>query len=181
MLREYLPEIADIHETKVKGKGFSYISVPVTFDSRSPFADPFLRYDLLRNIDKWLGTRYRYGGSTSRGVDCSGFTSAVMSATLRTTFAGSSHVQAARFTPIFSVDSLQFGDMVFFSGRNRKSNRIGHVGVYLGNGVFAHSSTGRGVIYSHISEGYYTERFRWGGRFIAGRQNHIQTANVFSN
>ncbi|MFN3781194.1 MAG: NlpC/P60 family protein [Candidatus Kapaibacteriota bacterium] len=41
---------------------------------------------------------------------------------------------------------------------------MGHVGIYLGNGVFAHSSTGKGVIITHISEGYYGERFRFGGK-----------------
>ena len=167
VLREYLPEIADLHEAKAKGQPASSVPVPDNFDTRSPFSDAGLRYDLVKNIDTWLGTRYRYGGSSKRGVDCSGFTSAVVSATLKRAFTGSSRVQAARFVPIFDTDSLQFGDMVFFTGRNKRANRIGHVAIFLGNGVFAHSSTGRGVLYSHITEGYYTERFRWGGRFMS--------------
>ena len=59
---------------------------------------------------------------------------------------------------------MQFGDLIFFSGRNKKAKRLGHVGFYIGNGLFAHSSSGRGVIYTHISQGNYTERFRQGGR-----------------
>ncbi len=166
VLREYLPYLADVHEAKAGASDLRLIPVRSDFDTRSPFRHPQLRYDLVVNISSWLGTRYRYGGSSKRGVDCSGFTSAVVSNTLRTAFNGSSRVQAARFVPIFDTDSLQFGDMVFFTGRNKRSTRIGHVGIFLGNGVFAHSSTGRGVIYTHLSEGYYTERFRWGGRFV---------------
>ena len=167
VLREYLPEYADLHEAKTASSATPFLPVPDNFDTRSPFASPALRYDLVKNINTWLGTRYRYGGSSKRGIDCSGFTSAVVSSTLKQAFYGSSRVQASRFIPIFDTDSLQFGDMVFFTGRNKRADRIGHVAIFLGKGVFAHSSTGRGVLYSHITEGYYTERFRWGGRFMS--------------
>jgi cell wall-associated NlpC family hydrolase len=175
VLREYLPEYADLHEAKTAGSSIPFLPVPDNFDTRSPFANSSLRYDLVKNIDTWLGTRYRFGGSSKRGIDCSGFTSAVMSATLKQAFLGSSRVQAQRFVPIFNTDSLQFGDMVFFTGRSKRADRIGHVAIFLGNGVFAHSSTGRGVLYSHISEGYYTARFRWGGRFLS---SHYVTAQA---
>lgn len=165
LLREYLPEYADLHETQSPDLNDTYVALPYDFDYRSPFVSPQLRVELIQNIDEWLGTRYRFGGQSKRGVDCSGFTSVIMSETLNQPFHGTSRWQAQQFLPIFTPDSLQFGDMVFFSGRNRKAKRIGHVGIFLGNGVFAHSSTGRGVIYSHINDGYYSERFRWGGRF----------------
>lgn len=166
VLREHLPSYADIHETKLETLNAVSLPLPSNFDSRSPYASLPLRFELLRNINDWLGTRYRYGGSSKKGVDCSGFVSNVVSATLKKDFSGSSRVMAARFTPIFDTDSLQFGDVIFFTGRNRRARNIGHVGVYIGDGVFAHSSTGRGVLYSHITEGYYAERFRWGGRFM---------------
>jgi len=127
---------------------------------------PELRAELIKNIDNWLGTSYRYGGKSRRGIDCSGFTSVVVNSTLDVSFSGSSRWQSKQLEPIFITDSLQFGDMIFFSGTNRRSPRIGHVGIYLGNGVFAHASSRRGVVYSHITDGYYTERFRWGGRFV---------------
>ncbi len=169
VLREYLPEYADILETKEVISPLSLASLPENFDRRSPFASPKIRYDLLSNIESWLGTRYRFGGSSRRGIDCSSFTSSIMSRTLNEVFNGTSRDQAQRFNAIFDTDSLQFGDMVFFSGTRRHAkNRIGHVGIYLGNGVFAHSSTHKGVTFSSIGEGYYTQRFRWGGRFVAG-------------
>jgi cell wall-associated NlpC family hydrolase len=164
VLREYLPQYADLHETK--SPNAALLPVPSSFDTRSPYRDPSLRIDLISNISRWLGTRYRFGGSSRRGIDCSGFTSAIVRATLKNGFAGSSRVMAERFVPITRVDSLQFGDLIFFTGRNKRSDHIGHVGIFIGNGVFAHSSTGRGVIYTHISQGYYLERFRCGGRFL---------------
>jgi cell wall-associated NlpC family hydrolase len=181
VLREYLPEYADLHETK--SPNATLLPLPEGFDTRSPFSDPVLRTDLIKNIDRWLGTRYRFGGSSRRGIDCSGFTSTVVSATLKQGFYGSSRVMAQRFIPICSIDSLQFGDLIFFTGRNKKADRIGHVGIFLGNGVFAHSSTGRGVIYTHITEGYYLERFRWGGRFLdnqltASTHQHVAAAEA---
>jgi cell wall-associated NlpC family hydrolase len=168
VLREYLPQYADILETKEDVSPLSLTSLPQNYDRRSPFSSPKVRYDLLTNIDSWLGTRYRFGGASRRGIDCSGFTSTIMSRTLNEMFAGSSRVQAHRFDAIFSPDSLQFGDMLFFTGRRVRSGKIGHVGIYLGNGVFAHSSTHKGVTFSHITEGYYDQRFRWGGRFVTG-------------
>jgi cell wall-associated NlpC family hydrolase len=180
VLREHLPNYADIHETKLETLNAVSLPLPANFDTRSPYAALPLRFELLRNINEWLGTRYRFGGSSKRGVDCSGFTSNVVSATLKHTFAGSSRVMADRFAPIFDVDSLQFGDLIFFTGRNRKSGRIGHVGVFIGDGVFAHSSTGRGVLYSHITEGYYAERFRWGGRFLRDDVKDAKPAHTVS-
>lgn len=166
VLREYLPEYADILATKTSRFQYGAPAIPATFDMRSPFALSRNRTDLLRAINSWVGTRYRFGGCSPRGIDCSGFTSTVISKTLNMPFYGNSRWQAGQFEPIFSVDSLQLGDLIFFSGRNRSAERIGHVGIYLGNGVFAHSSTGRGVIYTHISQGYYKDRFRWGGRIL---------------
>lgn len=167
LLRQYLPELADIHKTNLDETDPADIRVGPGYDFRSPFADPELRLKLIRNIDRWLGTRYRFGGASKRGIDCSGFTSVVLSASMGKMFVGSSRSQAEKVEHL-GMNELQFGDLMFFTGRNRNSQRVGHVGIYIGNGVFAHSSTGRGVIYTHISEGYYAERFLFGGRIISG-------------
>jgi cell wall-associated NlpC family hydrolase len=167
VLRTYLPQFVDIHKAENLTPESAYLPVTPKFDPSSPFIDPELRFKLVRTIGAWLGVRYRYGGRSKRGVDCSAFTSAVMSEVLDRKFIGTSRVQAAKFNPIQNLDSLQMGDMLFFTGRNRRSSRIGHVGIYVGNGVFAHSSSGKGVIYTHLSKGYYKERFRWAGRFVS--------------
>ncbi len=179
VLRQYLPQFVDIHQAENLTPEDAYIPVPPTFDPSSPFIDPDLRFKLVRTIGAWLGTRYRYGGSSHRGVDCSGFVDAVIRSVLDKEIGSSSRTMAENFTPIQDVDSLQFGDLLFFSGRNRRSDKIGHVGIYVGNGVFAHSSTGKGVIYTHISDGYYMERFRWGGRMIAEHRGIVRSFSPY--
>ncbi len=163
VLRAWLPDHEALYRALLRGD--ESVAVPETHvDASSPFADPRLRRMLIATIGTWLGTPYRHGGWSRRGADCSGYTSCLLSETLGETFRGDPRWQARQFTPIRSIDSLQFGDLVFFSGRNARSSRIGHVGVWLGNGVFTHSSSNHGVIFTRITEGYYLKRFRWGGR-----------------
>jgi hypothetical protein len=187
VLREYLPRYADILEAEMVRfedafyTGSSLLPIKSNYDVRSPFANPFMRLQLMQTIREWLGTRYRYGGRSKNGVDCSGFTSQVMSQALGRSFTGSSRVQAARFTPITNPDSLQFGDLIFFTGTSRRAKNIGHVGIYMGGGVFAHSSSSIGVTFNHITDGYYTRRFRFGGRFTNSPAADSERSGVFAN
>lgn len=187
VLREYLPRYADILEAEMVKfedafySGGSLLPIKAQYDVRSPFANPFMRLQLMQTISDWLGTRYRYGGRSKAGVDCSGFTGRVMTEALGKDFNGSSRMQASRFTPITDPDSLQFGDLIFFTGTSRRSNRIGHVGIFLGNGVFAHSSTSIGVTFNHITDGYYSRRFRFGGRFTNNPASDADRAGVYAH
>jgi hypothetical protein len=187
VLREYLPRYADILEAEMLRfedafhAGDMIMPIRSDYDVRSPFTNPFMRLQLMQVIDKWLGTRYRYGGRSRAGVDCSGFTSKVITEALGVDFTGSSRMQARQFTPIKDVDSLQFGDLIFFTGTNRHSRVIGHVGIYLGEGLFAHSGSTRGVTFNHISDGYYTQRFRFGGRFIMPPAADVDRSRVYAN
>jgi len=138
------------------------------YDKNSVFEDYFLRKKLIERINDWLGVRYRCPGRSRKGVDCSNFVSILLEETLGINIPAGSGTQANLFPKIEKIEELQFGDLVFFSGRNKRSKRIGHVGIYIANGLFAHSSTGKGVIYTHITDGYYLERYRHGGRIIKG-------------
>ncbi|MCX7880308.1 MAG: NlpC/P60 family protein [Ignavibacteria bacterium] len=127
------------------------------------FSDLYLKEKLFRNILLWLGTPYKLGGSTRKGIDCSNFVARILKETLNVNFPANAQTQARLFKKVTcNLEELSFGDLLFFTGRNRKSKKIGHVGIYLGNGIFVHSSTSRGVIVTHISEGYYSQRFRFG-------------------
>ncbi len=128
------------------------------------FENPVFKTQLINNILSWLGTPYRYGGHSKRGVDCSNFVAIVLHEMLGIYLPANADRQSKLFTPIYDIEELRFGDLIFFTGTNSKSKRIGHVGIYLGNGIFVHSSTGRGVIVTHVSESYYQKRFRFGGR-----------------
>lgn len=160
-LEEYLPAY-DVENHK-----FDNVQIRnIEFAHQSLFENDNLKLKLINNINDWLQTPYRRGGRSKNGIDCSNFTSMIVNLTFGVNFPSSpgAQTQSSHVEIIKNIDDLQFGDLIFFSGRNRNSKRIGHVGFYLGNGLFAHSSTGRGVIYTHISESYYTPRYRFGGR-----------------
>ena len=97
---------------------------------------------LYKFITDWTGVKYRFGGIDKQGIDCSGFAFLLEKEIYGVTLPRISRDQA-NFARKKNYDSLQEGDLVFFSfgGGN-----VDHVGVYLNNGFFVHASTNRGVI-----------------------------------
>lgn len=115
---------------------------------------------LLENVDEWYGVRYRTGGNTKSGVDCSGFTVAVYAAVYGIALPRVSREQY-RTSRKISTTELQEGDLVFF---NTNGSGVSHVGVYLGNNKFIHASVSRGVMVSDLFEPYYLKRYYGAGR-----------------
>lgn len=115
---------------------------------------------LLENVDYWYGVRYRRGGNTKSGVDCSGFTVAVYSAVYGMMLPRVSREQY-RISRKISTTELQEGDLVFF---NTTGRGVSHVGIYLGNNRFIHASVSRGVMVNSLFENYYIKRFVGAGR-----------------
>lgn len=124
-------------------------------------SDPIMVISSLSEHQReWQGTRYRLGGTSRKGVDCSGF----MQITFRDLFGvelprtTTEQSQAGRKVP---KSALQTGDLVFFkTGRGPNGK---HVGVYVKNGQFLHASTKGGVIYSDINSPYWAKTF-WQAR-----------------
>lgn len=115
---------------------------------------------LLESVDEWYGVRYRVGGNTKKGVDCSGFTVAVYAAVYGMMLPRISRDQY-RLSRKISTTELQEGDLVFF---NTNGRGVSHVGVYLGNNKFIHASVLRGVMVNDLFENYYLRRFVGAGR-----------------
>ncbi len=118
-------------------------------------------------IDEWLETRYRYGGSTKKGVDCSAFTGLLMGTVYAIKLPRTAREQYSQSEKI-GKEEMQEGDLVFFNTRGG----ISHVGVYLSEGYFVHASTNNGVTVSSLTDPYYESRFISGGRVI----NNTNTA-----
>ncbi len=118
---------------------------------------------LLELIESWYGTKYKYGGETRQGVDCSGFVKAFMSSYYDITLTRNSADQYKQCATKVKKKKLKQGDLVFFKTRGSKAG-ITHVGVYLCNNKFVHAATSSGVMISDLDEGYYKARFVGGGR-----------------
>lgn len=130
---------------------------------------------LYQFVYDWLGTPYRLGGSSKKGIDCSKFSLALYENVFNTTIGYNSRNQYANVTPIGKND-LQPGDLVFFKIRSRN---ITHVGVYLGDDKFAHASSSKGVMVSNLNEAYWKRYYYNGGRPKA-QEDRIMTADVSS-
>ena len=87
---------------------------------------------------QWLGVPYRSGGSSKKGVDCSGFVFCFYQDVFNITLSRSSKDMYSDNCSTIRKNKLEPGDLVFFStGRGRKFN---HVGVYLNDHKFIHAS-----------------------------------------
>jgi cell wall-associated NlpC family hydrolase len=110
---------------------------------------------LIRDALAARGIRYRYGGTSRGGFDCSGFTRWLMLRNLGIKLPHSARAQA-RLGQKVVPGTLKPGDLVFF-----KTNRrgISHVGMYIGNNRFIHAPrTGRSVSVDSLT-GYYKRRY----------------------
>jgi cell wall-associated NlpC family hydrolase len=121
---------------------------------------------VLATADRYLGTRYRYGGETPGvGFDCSGFVQYVFGRhgvnLPRTSRQQATAGQALRR----GVGTLQPGDLLLFATRG---SRINHVAIYVGGNRILHSSAGAGkVVYDDLS----TPRGKWYlARHVASRR-----------
>ena len=120
---------------------------------------------IVQQAQAYSGTRYKFGGTTSRGMDCSGL--------IYTAFQKENIVlprvsrdMAKRGKPVKSK-SIKKGDLLFF--RTNKSNkRINHVGLVTqarnGDIYFIHATTSKGVLTSNLNERY------WKGAYVMARR-----------
>lgn len=111
----------------------------------------------------WLGVPYRGGGTTKRGVDCSGLTSAIYKKVYRKELERNSDDQRKKDCRKVKKGKLKEGDLVFFHN-GRKKKQATHVGIYLKDCKFIHASTSQGVIISRLDEEYWKKHWLSGGR-----------------
>ncbi|MGB5531222.1 MAG: C40 family peptidase [Ignavibacteriaceae bacterium] len=116
-----------------------------------------IREQMLMEIIKYLGTPYKYGGTTKNGIDCSAFTQMLYKDVFKIDLQRSARLQFTQGEEIPDKDDLQFGDLVFFNTRKRV--KPGHVGVYIGENRFAHASSAKGVTISLLDYDYYSRTY----------------------
>ncbi len=123
---------------------------------------PQLRVDsLIQYAYSFMGKRYRRGGTTSKGFDCSGYTMTVY----KKFNIKLPHTSAGQGLMGIEINRAQIskGDLILFRGRSRRGKRIGHVGIVIsekGQPVrFIHSSTSEGVRIDRLEYLYYKKRY----------------------
>lgn len=136
---------------------------------------------IVQTASRFKGVRYRWGGSSRSGFDCSGFTRYVYRHKMGIELPHSASAQFRRGTPV-SRENLQPGDLVFFQTYRRGPS---HVGIYIGNGKFIHASSARGrVRVDSLNEGYYRQRYLGARRIIRAKnegktaQNSLETSRT---
>jgi lipoprotein Spr len=128
---------------------------------------------LFHFVYDWIGTPYRFGGSSRRGIDCSAFTKQLYSDVFNLTIRRSSRDIFSMVNPV-SKDDLKEGDLVFFKIHSRS---ISHVGIYLGNNRFAHASS-KGVAISSLDDAYYSRYFYKGGRLLESFKSELSASSA---
>jgi len=120
---------------------------------------------LYQNIDDWYGTRYKLGGSTKNGIDCSAFVQTIFLSAYAVTLPRMAKDQY-KATRRISRTELKEGDLLFFNTRGG----VSHVGIYLQNNKFVHASVS-GVMISDMFEPYYVRHFISAGRVTSMDNN----------
>jgi murein DD-endopeptidase len=100
---------------------------------------------------KMIGRPYRFGGSAPSGFDCSGLVQySYRNAGVK--LPHSTEQQRAMGRPV-RVEELRRGDLLFF---NQEGKKYGHVGMYLGRGMFVHApSSGKTVRSDRLEAPYW--------------------------
>lgn len=117
-------------------------------------------YQVISNAKDYLGTKYKYGGTSKRGMDCSGL---IYSSFLE------EDIDLPRISRNMALkgrrlhlNEVSKGDLLFFQ-TNKNRNVINHVGLVIDvipdQILFIHSTTSRGVIISSLSESYWFHNF----------------------
>lgn len=117
-----------------------------------------------KKVKEYLDVPYKVGGTTKKGMDCSGFSKTVYSKIFGIDLPHNS-VDQFRLSALRKIDAtqLQPGDLIFFAN---KKKRINHVGVYISDRRFIHASSSQGIVVSSLDDDYWRNR-------VIGSKRHV--------
>ena len=114
---------------------------------------------LMDFYKEWKNVKYKYGGNSKKGIDCSAFTQRIFKEKFDLEIPRTTLTQVKIGKPI-KKSELETGDLVFF----KTGVRDRHVGVYMGNGKFMHASI-KGVKFTKLDKPYYKRKY-WTSRRV---------------
>ncbi|MCP4521856.1 MAG: C40 family peptidase [Cytophagales bacterium] len=129
----------------------------------------------IKTAQSYKGTKYKFGGTTKKGIDCSGLMcTSYKSAGI--TLPRTSRDQSNHGKRVY-IGSLQPGDLVFF-GASPKSKKVTHVGMVTraskSKVTFIHASSSSGVVESDLFSAYYKPRFIKAMRPPLGKGKYVE-------
>ncbi|KMT56762.1 C40 family peptidase [Pseudomonas fildesensis] len=137
------------------------------FAGSKPYQLPVLADSILERGMSLIGTRYRFGGTSEAGFDCSGFIGYLFREEAGMNLPRSTREMINVKAPLVARNNLKPGDLLFFSTAGR--GRVSHAGIYLGDNQFIHSSSRRsgGVRVDSLGDSYWSKTFIEAKRALA--------------
>ena len=137
------------------------------FSGNKPYQLPVLADSILERGMSLIGTRYRFGGTSEAGFDCSGFIGYLFREEAGMNLPRSTREMINVNAPLVARNNLKPGDLLFFSTSGR--GRVSHAGIYLGDNQFIHSSSRRsgGVRVDSLGDSYWSKTFIEAKRALA--------------
>lgn len=119
--------------------------------------------EIIRYAKTFIGTKHRMGGTSKKGLDCSGLVYVCFSK-YGIQLPRSSSEQGRYGKQITSARKLEKGDLVFFHMDWSKSRLVNHVGIYIDDDTFIHVSSSKGCIISDLDSDFWSDSFLFGTR-----------------
>lgn len=122
--------------------------------TQNPKKKTSAKHKLETHYNKYQAVPYKYGGTSIKGFDCSGF--------VQFTYKNIFNIKLPRTTRLMLKEGtaikktqLKIGDLVLF----RTSKRYRHVGIFMGENLFMHVSTKKGLMKSSLNNPYWLKRY----------------------
>jgi len=128
---------------------------------------------LARTLKEKLGTEYVWAEEGPKAFDCSGLTY-YSYGRMNMTIPRVAREQA-KIGKKVEIEELAYGDLIFFNTSKKRSSKITHVGIYIGDGKFQHAANeDKGVIITDLNSSYYRPRIVVCKRYLPTDKNMIK-------
>ncbi|RFU67925.1 NlpC/P60 family protein [Peribacillus saganii] len=132
------------------------LSLSILFSLVAPFdtAEASTK-DIVAEGMKYIGTKYKFGGTTPSGFDCSGFLGYTYKKATGKTLPRTAASIFTKGKAVAKADLLE-GDLVFFTTYKKGAS---HAGIYIGNNKFIHASSSKGVRIDSLNSSYWKNKY----------------------